>query len=126
MAAYEEFKEVWGGLPSISPHTEEAPGYTTGRVLSAMKIDADEIAAKDARIAALESALEPFAELGRMVKSGNLIPLKMTGLGPEMVWIEASDCVGAHAVLCHASPEQADGSVSPDKPALHPGDGETR
>jgi hypothetical protein len=28
--------------------------------------------------------------------------------------------------LCHASPEQADGSVSPDKPALHPGDGETR
>jgi hypothetical protein len=70
MSAYKEFKEVWGHLPSISPHPKEASGYTTGRVLSAMRIDADEIGllkeklneAEAAASAVWDQAVEACAE----------------------------------------------------------------
>jgi hypothetical protein len=102
-----------------------------------------DLAAKGARIAALESALseagealEPFANTAKQLdEAGPYAQIAddddvLCGgfkLSLPMRYLrKAKDVREKIKALCHASPEQADGSVSPDKPALHPGDGETR
>ncbi|EFO31361.1 hypothetical protein TRICHSKD4_3378 [Roseibium sp. TrichSKD4] len=40
---YEEYNASWRDLPSIAPHPESAPGFTTGGVLYDLSAAADEI-----------------------------------------------------------------------------------
>jgi hypothetical protein len=81
-------------------------------------------AAKDARIAALESALRKIMNIEIITSADDDYAERA-----EVFYgcLTHTIRVAEMALdLCHASPEQADGSVSPDKPALQTGDGETR
>jgi hypothetical protein len=47
------YNASWGELISVAPHPKEAPGFTTGRVLTDLELAADESDALRAELAAV-------------------------------------------------------------------------
>lgn len=67
-ARLDDYEKSWGELPSVSPHTREAPGYTTGKVLTDLSAAVDEIAALRAEVARLRAERGPLRPMSEAPK----------------------------------------------------------